>query len=815
MYTEEYERRGFPFRDFLLKLILIIIFVFLLVWLLPKFISPSTVVTKDSNCSGTTNGEVCDNTGIKALTSQIFSDNLEKMKEAAINYYTDERLPQEVGASDTMTLSDMIGKHLITPLIDKNNKAVDVNKSYVKITKMDDEYILKINIKDSEKEDYILVHLGCYNYCDSYLCEKQKENVDVKGSTEPSYNVPIKGSTGGFPVIPVKPEVKHYCEIYNGRYYGKYGSVVDQNTYKAECIVTPTPTPTPDEHYCVVYNGKYYGRDGEEVTKEEYKEQCQLPDEHYCVVYDGKYYGKDGEEVTKEEYKEQCQLPDEHYCVVYDGKYYGKDGKVVSRDKYFEDCTEKPEPTVLKCTVKDGKYYDSTGIEVSRQEFERQCMPEEEHYCVVYKGKYYGKDGKEVTKEQYKSECQLPDEHYCVFYDGKYYGKDGKVVSEEKYREDCMPVDKHYCVIYNGDYYGKNGDIVTEKEYKEQCQLPDEHYCVFYDGKYYGKDGDIVTEADYKKQCMPAEEHYCVFYDGKYYGKDGKVVSEDEYKKQCQSPQVQYIYEYKKTTGTKLSQWSNWSEWSKTSCDTKEVNCSDNDITCLAKTQLTERKEKIGTYKKPYIKYRDVIKQTGSYEQKACTKYDYVVINKKTYATTTTVTHHYSVIDTITRTTKQTVGGWTYNGRASYSNPPSDTATKHYKFVGADFSYCNDTCTSLPNYYYDSYSYTGGNISSVTKTTSAPGESYDTTDTDTTVTTEETATAKCGAYTTKTIPIYGTIRVSDVVKREEPLYGNVCYKSTKTRNIIEKGKITYKWSTYNNQTLINEGYVMTGNKKVK
>ncbi len=714
MYTEEYERRGFPFRDFLLKLILIIIFVFLLVWLLPKFISPSTVVTKDGNCGGTTNGEVCDNSGIKALTSQIFSDNLEKMKEAAINYYTDERLPKEVGESDTMTLSDMIGKHLITPLIDKNNKAVNVEKSYVKITKMDDEYILKVNIKDSEKEDYILVHLGCYNYCDSYLCEKQGKGskVDVKGSSTPTANVPIKGSKGGFPVAPVKPEVKRYCEYYNGKYFGKYGQEVNRNTFNDECIV-------------------------------------------------------------------------------------------------------KPEPTVLKCTIKDGKYYDSTGIVVSRQEFEKQCMPEDKHYCVYYNGDYYGKDGSKVSKDEYKKQCQQEDKHYCVYYDGKYYGIDGDVVSEDKYREECMPVDKHYCVIYNGDYYGKNGDKVTEKEYKEQCQLPEEHYCVYYDGNYYGKDGEIVTEKEYKKQCMPAEEHYCVYYNGKYYGKDGKVVSEAEYKKQCQSPSVEYVYEYKKVTGTKMSEWSKWSDWSKTSCDTKEVNCSDNDITCLAKTQLLERKEKIGTYKKPYIKYRDVIKQTGSYTEKACSKYDYVVINKTTYATTTTTTHHYSVIDTITRTTRQTVGGWTYNGRASYSNPPSDTATRHYKFVGADFSYCNDTCTSLPNYYYDSYSYTGGGISTVTSTKSAPGESYDTTSTSTTSTTETTASAKCGSYTYKTVPIYGTVRVSDVVRREEPLYGTVCYKSTKNRYVKENGKITYKWSTYNNQTLIKEGYVMTGNKKVK
>ena len=180
MYNEEYENRGFPFKDFLLKLILIIIFVFLLVWLLPKFIAPAISKNLEANNKNVTISEK----SLDALTSQIFADNIERMKEAAISYYTVERLPEEVGESDKMTLSDMIGKKLIIALVDKNNKAVDVEESYVKITKMDDEYLLKVNMKDSEKEDYILVHLGCYTYCDSYVCEKEETKVVVKGAKE-------------------------------------------------------------------------------------------------------------------------------------------------------------------------------------------------------------------------------------------------------------------------------------------------------------------------------------------------------------------------------------------------------------------------------------------------------------------------------------------------------------------------------------------------------------------------------------------------------------------------------------------------------
>lgn len=100
MNTEDYENRGFPIRNFLIKLILIIIFVFLLVWLLPKFIVPA--INKNINWDSKYTEQ------LDALTSQIFADNLEKMKQAAISYYTDERLPQNVGDSKTMTLSDIM-----------------------------------------------------------------------------------------------------------------------------------------------------------------------------------------------------------------------------------------------------------------------------------------------------------------------------------------------------------------------------------------------------------------------------------------------------------------------------------------------------------------------------------------------------------------------------------------------------------------------------------------------------------------------------------------------------------------------------------
>lgn len=466
MYTEDYENRGFPFRDFLLKLILIIIFVFLLVWLLPKFIKPTTVENKETT------------TEISALSSQIFNDNLEKMKDAAISYYTDERLPKEVGEYDQMTLGDMIGKKLITPLIDKNNKAVDVDASYVKITKADDEYILKVNIKDSEKEDYILVHLGCYTYCDTYICEKAETSISVKGSKTQS---------------------------------------------------TTTSTNTTED-----------------------KDDDSKDDE------------------TKDD------------------------------------------------------------------------------------------DSKEEDKD----------------------------------------------------------------------------------------DEDETTP----------------------------------------TPSQTYIYEYQKTTGIELSSWTSWSSWSKTSCSTQEVNCSDSDTSCLFKLQLYKQKQAIGTYSKTQTEY----KQVSSYSKTTCSNYNYIIVNEKTYTTSTT----YNSVSSITSSTASSVGDWKYMGRASYANPPTSTTTVHYEFVGADFSYCNETCESLPNFFYDKYVYTGS-MSQVSSTTSTPSGS------------SSTVTASCGSYVTTTVPVYGYV----AVKNTDTLYGTVCYKSTKTRSVTDPGKTQYKWSSYNDTSLLNDGWTYTGAKK--
>ena len=163
MYEEE-EKRRFPLRDLIVKLIVAVVFVLLLVWLLPKV----------------------DLTG---LNNRIFKDNVNDMKEAAITYFTTDRLPQKEGDSVTLTLQEMLDMKLVLPFTDKYGKTCDTRNSYVTLTKKSEEYEMKVNLKCSKEEDYIIVHLGCYSYCKTAICEKEEVTKPVNNNN--------KGNNGG------------------------------------------------------------------------------------------------------------------------------------------------------------------------------------------------------------------------------------------------------------------------------------------------------------------------------------------------------------------------------------------------------------------------------------------------------------------------------------------------------------------------------------------------------------------------------------------------------------------------------------------
>ena len=193
MYEER--RDTFSIKDVLLEILLIILFVLILICIFPTKNHIKKLLTGNKTEEQTkVEASADDIDRLASLYNQVFATNIYNIKEAAVGYYTTERLPQTVGDSSKMTLEEMYNKHLILKVADKDGNYCDPTKSYVSITKYDNEYQMKINLSCDEEEDYIIVYLGCYDYCDaSGVCEKKvtvktgkdKDSIPSNSNNEP------------------------------------------------------------------------------------------------------------------------------------------------------------------------------------------------------------------------------------------------------------------------------------------------------------------------------------------------------------------------------------------------------------------------------------------------------------------------------------------------------------------------------------------------------------------------------------------------------------------------------------------------------
>ncbi len=152
---EETRNFGGTVLSIIIKILVIIAFIFLLLWLFP---------TKQS---------------LNPIYETIFRENIYSMRDAAEKYYTNERLPMKIGEKVTISLREMLEGKMVLPFVDRYNKSCDEDLSYVEVIRTKTEWEMKVNLVCSREENYIIVHLGCTDYCvecNEYV-EKEEETV--------------------------------------------------------------------------------------------------------------------------------------------------------------------------------------------------------------------------------------------------------------------------------------------------------------------------------------------------------------------------------------------------------------------------------------------------------------------------------------------------------------------------------------------------------------------------------------------------------------------------------------------------------------
>lgn len=158
----------------LLKLIVVVLVILFSAWIVTKICSNNNPINSDK------------------LVDQVFQDNLNRMKEVGTSYFTLERMPKNVGDKEKITLQDMYDKNLILEVRDEENNLCSDTDSYIEVEKYNDEYQMKVNLSCSNRKDYIIVVMGCYNYCKNEICEKQEQDVITDSDNDSQQNTVIE-----------------------------------------------------------------------------------------------------------------------------------------------------------------------------------------------------------------------------------------------------------------------------------------------------------------------------------------------------------------------------------------------------------------------------------------------------------------------------------------------------------------------------------------------------------------------------------------------------------------------------------------------
>ena len=235
MYSNE-NNPGFNWKDLLLKLVFVIIFILLLIWLF-KINTPN----------------------MKPFYSNQFRENIKYMQDAAESYYTNERLPKVVGDSAEITLREMIEKNLILEFVDEDGNGCDLDKSYVQVTKNENDYTLKTNLVCPKEKNTVIKTLGCYNYCED--CKEDDKTVEV---TEYQFKKPVT-KTSNVNTCPNGGEYKSgKCYVYASKTYQAAEIKTDGKEYcpnggtlkNGKCVITKEDsykaytTTTKDTYTC-------------------------------------------------------------------------------------------------------------------------------------------------------------------------------------------------------------------------------------------------------------------------------------------------------------------------------------------------------------------------------------------------------------------------------------------------------------------------------------------------------------------------------------------------------------------------------------
>ncbi len=99
------------------------------------------------------------------------TDQLNELEAATLKYLTKENLPVELNSSKTVRLKVLVNKDILTGITDKENNKCDINDSYSEITRLENNYAVKMSLSCGKNKDYRIIYVGCFENCNGGICK--------------------------------------------------------------------------------------------------------------------------------------------------------------------------------------------------------------------------------------------------------------------------------------------------------------------------------------------------------------------------------------------------------------------------------------------------------------------------------------------------------------------------------------------------------------------------------------------------------------------------------------------------------------------
>jgi len=480
-----------------------IIIIILLSMLTFNFNHESAIADEKNSNINETNNTTCGN--CKGYNKEtIFNQNVTFIKDAIVDYFTNERLPQKINDSVKMSLKEMIEKKLVYYIVDSNEKNCSLTDSYVEVTKYDSEYVFKIYLSCSDISDYVLVHKGCSDYCENKTCETKVEPVkepEIEETKTYEYEYAKSNS----------------CKMTDWSEWSDWKTtkeeIKDLNYKREETkLEVKNETTVLEENYETItkYNCDQlegYTLVGDKCIKSigiiDEKDANENPLTYNCDKYEGYELDSTGNNCVKsttiKDEKDADENPLTYNCDKYEGYILDSTGKNCIKETSSVDKKAADEnPTTYNCDKYEGYILDNTGKNCIKETSSVDEKPAEENPTTYNCNKYEGYElsgnicVKQIATQDIKDATPVTT-YNCNNYSGYTLDSSNKCVKTTT-STDTINATPNYSTREVS--YGCRKQVCSTKQVLDcssgSCVMKDEKTCSYVDSTCY-KDESYIS----------------------------------------------------------------------------------------------------------------------------------------------------------------------------------------------------------------------------------------------------------------------------------------------------------------------------------